>query len=136
MLFLRRDQINLSCPNTIAPLLILFALSLRIFNKSLHELFHVPNDNYSFSVLFYIGSNICSALYMSLVHAFFLHCRAILPGLVSLVGIEFRNSDEAWAFWPTYSGHKGFEVRKRYTNRRPTDGKVTSCRFVCANEGH
>nr|AAS58488.1 putative transposase [Triticum monococcum] len=50
--------------------------------------------------------------------------------------MEFRNSDEAWAFWLTYSGQKGFEVRKRYTNRRPTDGKVTSCRFVCANEGH
>ena len=50
--------------------------------------------------------------------------------------MEFRNSDEAWAFWLTYSGQKGFEVRKRYTNRRPTDGSVTSCKFVCANEGH
>ena len=50
--------------------------------------------------------------------------------------MEFRNSDEAWAFWLTYSVQKGFEVRKRYTNKRPTDGMVTSCRFVCATEGH
>jgi hypothetical protein len=26
--------------------------------------------------------------------------------------MEFRNSDEAWAFWITYSGQQGFEVRK------------------------
>ena len=50
--------------------------------------------------------------------------------------MEFTNSDEAWAFWLSYSGQKGFEVRKRYTNKRPCDGKITSCRFVCANEGH
>jgi hypothetical protein len=49
--------------------------------------------------------------------------------------MEFKNSDEAWAFWLSYSGQKGFEVRKRYTNKRPSDGKVTSCKFVCANEG-
>jgi hypothetical protein len=30
----------------------------------------------------------------------------------------------------------GFEVRKRYTNKRKSDGKVRSCRFICANEGH
>jgi len=40
------------------------------------------------------------------------------------------------AFWLSYAGQRGFEVRKRYTNKRPSDGKVTSCRFVCANEGH
>lgn len=40
-------------------------------------------------------------------------------------------------------GHFGFatvgkkaEVRKRYSNKRPSDGKVTSCIFVCANETH
>lgn len=49
--------------------------------------------------------------------------------------MEFRNSDRAWAFWLSYSGQKGFEVRKRYTNRRSSDGMVTSCKFVCANEG-
>jgi hypothetical protein len=49
--------------------------------------------------------------------------------------MEFKNSDEAWAFWLSYSGQKGFEVRKRYTNKRPSDGKVTSCKFVCAIEG-
>jgi hypothetical protein len=39
--------------------------------------------------------------------------------------MEFRNSDEAWAFWLSYSGQQGFEVRKRYTNKRESDGKVT-----------
>ncbi|KAM0855244.1 hypothetical protein ACQ4PT_049944 [Festuca glaucescens] len=61
--------------------------------------------------------------------------RVVLPSLVPHVGMEFRNSDEAWAFWLTYSGQQGFEVRKRYTNKRPSDGMVTSCKFVCANEG-
>ena len=50
--------------------------------------------------------------------------------------MEFGNSYEAWAFWLSYSGQKGFEVRKRYTNKRSSDGKITSCRFVCANQGH
>jgi hypothetical protein len=31
---------------------------------------------------------------------------------------------------------KGFEVRKRYTNKRKSDGKINSCRYVCANEDH
>jgi zinc finger SWIM domain-containing protein 3 len=57
-------------------------------------------------------------------------------GLQPHVGMEFKNSDKAWAFWLLYVGHKGFEVRRRFTNKRPSDGKVTSCRFVCANEGH
>ena len=60
----------------------------------------------------------------------------MLPSFVPNVGIEFRNSDEAWAFWLSYGGHKGFEVRKRYTNKRQSDEKITSCKFVCANEGH
>ncbi|WVZ92986.1 hypothetical protein U9M48_039013 [Paspalum notatum var. saurae] len=60
----------------------------------------------------------------------------LMPSLAPYVGMEFRNTDEAWGFWLSYGGQKGFEVRKRYTNKRPSDGMVTSCRFVCANEGH
>ena len=39
-------------------------------------------------------------------------------------------------FWVNYGGQKGFEVRKRYSNKRKSDGKIRSCRFVYANEGH
>jgi len=49
--------------------------------------------------------------------------------------MEFRTSDEAWAFWLGYGGQKGFEVRKKYTNKRASDSKITSCRFICAKEG-
>ena len=63
------------------------------------------------------------------------NCRTILLALVPQVGMEFRTSDEAWAFWLGYGGQKGFEVRKKYTNKRASDGKITSCRFVCAKEG-
>ena len=52
------------------------------------------------------------------------------------VGLRFRNPDEAWKFWVEYGGRTGFDVRKRYTNASSYDGKVTSCRFVCSNEGH
>ena len=52
------------------------------------------------------------------------------------VGLRFRNPDEAWQFWVAYEGRTGFDVRKRYRNLSKFDGKVTSCRFVCANEGH
>jgi hypothetical protein len=38
-------------------------------------------------------------------------------------------------FWLTYGGSSGFEVRKRYRNKRQTDDKVISCKFVCGNEG-
>jgi zinc finger SWIM domain-containing protein 3 len=62
--------------------------------------------------------------------------RESLANFVPHVGMEFRTSDEAWAFWLSYGGQKGFEVRKRYTNKRPSDGKITLCKFVCANEGH
>lgn len=48
----------------------------------------------------------------------------------------FKNSEEAWLFWIAYGGRAGFDVRKRYNNVSKFDGKVTSCRFVCANEGH
>ena len=52
------------------------------------------------------------------------------------VGMEFSGTDEAWMFWISYGGQKGFEVKKSNTNKRKSDGKVR-CRFyVCANEGH
>ena len=50
--------------------------------------------------------------------------------------MEFSTTDEAWMFWISYGVHKGFEARKMYTNKRKLDGKVSSCRYVCANEGH
>ena len=49
--------------------------------------------------------------------------------------MEFNTIDEAWMFWISYGGQKGFEVRKLYTNKRKVDGKVRSCRYVCPNEG-
>ena len=52
------------------------------------------------------------------------------------VGLRFRNPDEAWKFWVAYGGCTGFDVRKRYANVSSYDGKVTSCRFICSNEGH
>jgi hypothetical protein len=55
--------------------------------------------------------------------------------LIPHIGMEFGNSHEAWIFWVNYDGQKGFEVRKRYTNKKAVDGKITSCRFVCANAG-
>uniref|UniRef100_A0A8R7UB52 FAR1 domain-containing protein n=1 Tax=Triticum urartu TaxID=4572 RepID=A0A8R7UB52_TRIUA len=51
------------------------------------------------------------------------------------VGMRFRNSDEAWEFWVQYGGHIGFDLRKRNTIRSRIDGTITSCRFVCSNEG-
>jgi predicted RNA-binding protein with PUA domain len=34
------------------------------------------------------------------------------PGLVSHVGIEFENSNEAWTFWLSYGGQKALMSRK------------------------
>ena len=59
----------------------------------------------------------------------------MLPSLLPQVGMEFSTTDEAWMFWISYGGQKDFEVRKMYTNKRTLDGKVSSCRYVCANEG-
>ena len=56
--------------------------------------------------------------------------------LVPHVSMEFRTFDEAWAFWLSYGGQKGFDIMKRYTNERPSDSNITSSRFVYANEGH
>ena len=60
----------------------------------------------------------------------------MLSGLLPQVGMEFSSVQEAWMFWISYGGQKGFEVRKRFANKRKSDGKVRSCRYVCANEGH
>jgi zinc finger SWIM domain-containing protein 3 len=59
----------------------------------------------------------------------------VSPIWVPQIGQKFRNLDDAWIFWVEYGGHVGFEVRKRYTNESKYDGKVTSCRYVCAKEG-
>ena len=56
--------------------------------------------------------------------------------LLPEVGMEFSTIDEAWMFWISYGGQNRFEVRKRYTNKIKSDGRVRSCRCVCANEGH
>jgi zinc finger SWIM domain-containing protein 3 len=50
--------------------------------------------------------------------------------------MELSTIDEAWIFWISYEGQNRFEVRKRYTNKIKSDGRVRSCRYVCANEGH
>ena len=50
-------------------------------------------------------------------------------------GMRFRDSGEAWVFWVEYGGHIGFDVRKRCTNLSKLDGKVTSRKIVCSNEG-
>ncbi|XP_048535844.1 protein FAR1-RELATED SEQUENCE 5-like [Triticum urartu] len=52
------------------------------------------------------------------------------------IGMIFKSQVESWLFWVAYGGRVGFDVRKRYTNVSKFDGKVTSCRHVCANEGH
>jgi hypothetical protein len=50
--------------------------------------------------------------------------------------MKFRDGIEAWKFWVEYGGQKSFSVRQRYKNKRKVDGRVTSCRYVCSNEGH
>jgi zinc finger SWIM domain-containing protein 3 len=51
------------------------------------------------------------------------------------IGMKFRNIDAAWEFWVAYGGRAGFDVRKRNKNVSKIDGQVTSCTFVCSNEG-
>jgi hypothetical protein len=60
----------------------------------------------------------------------------VLPCLIPEVGMEFNTIDEAWMFWIAYGGQKGFEVRKSYTNKRKSNAKIRSCKYVCAKEGH
>ena len=67
----------------------------------------------------------------------FFCCReSLIPDLLPQVGMEFSTIEEARMFWVTFGGQKGFEVRKKYANKRKSDEKVRSCRYVCANEGH
>jgi zinc finger SWIM domain-containing protein 3 len=49
--------------------------------------------------------------------------------------MRFRNPDEAWVFWLSYEGCVGFDVRKRNKHTCKCDGQVSSCRFVCSDEG-
>jgi zinc finger SWIM domain-containing protein 3 len=51
------------------------------------------------------------------------------------VGMRFRTTYEGWLFWVAYGGRSSFDVRKRGSNISKMDGKVTSCRYVCSNEG-
>ena len=48
--------------------------------------------------------------------------------------MEARTSDVG--MFACYGGHKGFEATKRYTNKRPSDSKITSSGVVYATEGH
>jgi len=50
--------------------------------------------------------------------------------------MEFSTAEEAWMFSTSYGGQKRFEVRKMFSNKRKSDEKVRSCRYVCANERH
>jgi hypothetical protein len=56
--------------------------------------------------------------------------------MVPQLGMKFQSVDEAWKFWKAYGSHIGFEVRKRYINKRKSDGKARPCMYVCAKEGH
>jgi hypothetical protein len=49
--------------------------------------------------------------------------------------MKFDTVAEPWDFWEYDGGRMGFSVRKRYSNRNKIDGVVTSCKFVCCNEG-
>jgi hypothetical protein len=59
----------------------------------------------------------------------------VIPICLPKVGQKFRNLDDAWLFWVNYGGHAGFKVRKMSSWTSKMDGKVTSCRYVCAKEG-
>jgi hypothetical protein len=37
--------------------------------------------------------------------------------------MEFSTLEEAWMFWISYGGQKGFEVRTKYRNKRKSDGE-------------
>ena len=38
--------------------------------------------------------------------------------------MEFSTIEEAGMFWVTFGGQKGFEVRKKYANKRKCDKKL------------
>ena len=86
------------------------------------------------NVLFFYSSN--QRCHGSHLQFLFICREGLLSSLLPQVGMEFNAVDEAWMFWISYGGQKGFEVRKMYANKRKIDGKVRSCRYVCANEGH
>ncbi|XP_057415666.1 uncharacterized protein LOC130710416 isoform X2 [Lotus japonicus] len=50
------------------------------------------------------------------------------------LGVAFDSFEDAWKFWADYGGRVGFGARKQYTHRKK-DGSISSCRFVCCNEG-
>ncbi|XP_073358958.1 uncharacterized protein [Aegilops tauschii subsp. strangulata] len=64
-------------------------------------------------------------------------CRAMgeIDNGMPQIGKRFRNPDEAWLFWVAYGGRVGFDVRKRNKHVSKMDGQVTSCTFLCSNEG-
>ena len=72
--------------------------------------------------LTYLSLLTYSPSFLQLHHV--LLCRVVFPSLVPYVGMEFRSSDEAWSYWLSYGGQKGFEVRKRYTNKRRGEWQV------------
>ena len=50
--------------------------------------------------------------------------------------MKFKNSDEAWAFCLSCGGQKGFEIRKRYTNKRSADGKLIGLQLSTRTAWH
>lgn len=58
------------------------------------------------------------------------------PSWIPRIGMNFSCADEAWNFWVFYGGQVGFNARKKYENTSKIDKVVTSCRFVCSNQGY
>lgn len=54
----------------------------------------------------------------------------LISSLLPQVGMEFNTIDEAWMFWISYGGQKGFEVRKMYTNKRKMEKLGPADMFV------
>jgi len=49
---------------------------------------------------------------------YFICCRdGFSPNFSPPVGMEFSSTEEAWMFWVSYGGQKGFEVRKKVNKR-------------------
>ena len=59
----------------------------------------------------------------------------LTPFWIPKISMTFSSVDEAWNFWVTYGGRMGFDVRKCYANKSGLDGLVTTCKFVCSNQG-
>ena len=86
-------------------------ISSRIFSEiaTLRSKFSM----YSYPHICYLTSNEFSLNHDPNKWIMFFCSRKILPGLVPHVGMEFGNSNETWAFWLSYGGQQGFDVRKR-----------------------